>query len=137
MLSRLKSMFVAGGFSAAALAFGAVMFTASAHAGVGGAAGIAKKAADAQAGGIKAQTVRYIRRCRPIFRHRWTRFGWRRVFVGRRCWHRPYRHYGYHRPYRRYYGRPGWRRHYGPGWRRGWRRGWYRGGPRIVLRFGR
>lgn len=124
MLNRMKSILVAG-----AVVLGAVAFAGGAQAGVGGVAGVAKKAAISDGGAVKAQTVHYRRICRPIFRSRWTPYGWRRVFVGRRCFNRPHRHY--HRPYwRRGYngwGRPGWRRH----------RGWRRGGPSITFRFGR
>lgn len=130
MLTRVKSIIIAG-----AVALGAVAFAGTAQAGIAGAGAAAKKSVAGQTTGIKAERVHYQRICRPIFRHRWTPYGWRRVFVGRRCWNHPHRHYGY-RYYGRGYrwGRPGWRRgYYGPRWRHGWRRG----GPRIVLRFGR
>ena len=136
MLNRLKSIIVAGSFAAAAIAFGAVAFTSGAQAAAGGLPGIAKKAAGTT--GIKAQTVQYYGygpRCRPVFRWRWTPWGYRRVFVGRRCWRGP----GYYGHYRPWGPRFGWRRGWNRGGWRGVRRGgWRRGsGVRLNLRFSR
>lgn len=113
----------------AAAAFTAIAITSgTASAAIGGAGKTASVAKKSIPTASNITPVRHWRgRCRPVFRWRWTHYGYRRVFVGRRCY-RPaygYRPYRWHRGHRWGYGRRVYR---------GYRYGY--GRPRFSIRFG-